>query len=125
MAKATQKPDGIAELEDALKIAEQRIAQMKQERDEAYELVDRMKQHVEDADELIQQWISAEQLELGDNGMYQMSVSLASQYDSLRDKYYALIKSWNRIVPMIAPKDIGRPLAASEAQCKQVLKLHA
>src|SRR6478735_1139489 len=92
MAKPTKTPapDRTAKLEDALKIAEQRLAEIKQERDEAFELVDRMKEQVEKADELIEQWISAYQLELGDNGMYQTPEELSSQYDSLLDKYYAL-----------------------------------
>jgi hypothetical protein len=38
-----------------------------------------------------------------------------------------LIQKWNRFVPRynatIAPQDIGRPLAASEAQCAQVRQL--
>ena len=42
--------------------------------------------------------------------------------------YLALEKKWNRFVPeynrLVAPKEIGRPLAASDTQIAQVLKLH-
>jgi hypothetical protein len=114
-------------LEDELKIAEQRIAEMKRERDEAHELVERERQHVEDAVALIGSWIEAFDMQLGDDGKYIWKAGLAEEYDQLLDKHSALVKRWNKIVgeynAMVAPKNVGRPLAASEAQCEQVLKL--
>jgi hypothetical protein len=128
MAKSTRKPppdNQIGQLEDELKAARARADELKLERDEAYELVERMKQHVDDADNVINSWIEADQLELGDNGLYQFSPSLSTRYDEMLDKHLVLIKQWNSFAAMIAPRDVGRPLAASEAQCATVLKLHA
>jgi hypothetical protein len=52
---------------------------------------------------------------------------LAEQYDQLMDSHNGLVKRWIKIVgeynAIVAPKDIGRPLAASKAQREQVLKL--
>jgi hypothetical protein len=45
-----------------------------------------------------------------------------------KDKYLELLRNWNRLVPdynaAVQPKPVGRPLAANEAQQRQVLKLH-
>src|SRR5260370_35039037 len=45
--------------------------------------------------------------------------------ESYLDKYNALAAQWNKFIPkynaVVAPKGIGRPLAASEAQQRQVL----
>jgi hypothetical protein len=101
-----------------------RLAETKLERDEAIELVERMRQHVDDADAVIQSWIEIDQLELGDDGRYQLSDSLSAKCDLLLDKYNELVKKWNKWCSKIAPGEIGRPLAASEAQIAQVLKLH-
>ena len=44
------------------------------------------------------------------------------------DKHNALVREWNRFVPeynaMVRPRNVGRPLAASDAQVAEVLKLH-
>ena len=131
MAKTTRKPapDGqIARLEDELKAARQRIDELKQERDEAYELVERMNQHVDVADAVIQSWIEVDQLQLGDNG-YRLKEGMGFQLDELARKYRELQRDWNKFVDIynatINPRDVGRPLAASKAQCAQILKLHA
>jgi hypothetical protein len=43
----------------------------------------------------------------------------------LVDRWNALDRDWNRIIPLIdGLRDVGRPLAASEAQAAYVLKLH-
>ena len=49
------------------------------------------------------------------------------RHERLHDDYLALQREWNRFVPeynaMVQPRNIGRPLAASEAQVAQVRKL--
>jgi hypothetical protein len=60
--------DRIRELEAALKEAERRVAAMLAERDEAFELVEQMKEHVSDVDAVIDSWIEAFEMQLGDDG---------------------------------------------------------
>jgi predicted nucleic acid-binding Zn-ribbon protein len=62
-----EKPE-LAQLKDALKEAERRIAEMRAERDKAFELVEQMKEHVSDVDALIDSWIEAFEMQLGDDG---------------------------------------------------------
>ena len=59
--------DRMRELEAALKEAERRVAVMLAERDEAFELVEQMKEHVSDVDALIDTWIEAFEVRLGDD----------------------------------------------------------
>jgi len=123
----TTETNRIHELEDGLKEAERRVAEMRAERDEARDLVQRMEEHVEDADATIEQWNEAFAMELDDDGLWAFSDNLMKRYDSLLDDHNALVKRWNKFVPKynaaIAPKQIGRPLDASPAQCARVLKL--
>jgi hypothetical protein len=46
-------------------------------------------------------------------------------HDELVERYFALVKQWNRAVPIInaSLQDVGRPLGASDAQVAAVLKL--
>jgi len=63
-----EKPE-LARIEDALKEAERRIAEMRAERDDrAFELVEQMKEHVSDVDALIDSWIEVFEMQLGDDG---------------------------------------------------------
>ena len=68
MPQEKQEPDRIRELEDALKEAERRVAEMRAERDQAFELVEQMKEHVSDVDALIDSWIEVFEMQLGDDG---------------------------------------------------------
>jgi hypothetical protein len=49
------------------------------------------------------------------------------RHNELADAHNDLVRKWNRIIPdwnrMVAPKNVGRPLEASEAQCATVLDL--
>ena len=62
-----EKPE-LARIEDALKEAERRIAEMRVERDEAFELVEQMKEHVSDVDALIDSWIEEFEIQLSQDG---------------------------------------------------------
>ena len=59
MPQEKPEPDRIRDLEDALKEAERRVAEMRAERDQAFDLVEQMKEHVSDVDALIDSWIEA------------------------------------------------------------------
>ena len=118
----------IGRLEDELKIAERRIAELKTEGDEVRDLAARMHEHVEDADAVIQSWIEGFRMQLNDAGEWEWCDELVEMYDGLMVKYSDLLKRWNRFVPnynaIVAPKDVGRPLGATNAQSAQVRKLH-
>lgn len=68
MPQEKPEPDRIRELEDALKEAERRVAKMRAERDQAFELVEQMKEHVSDVDALIDSWIEAFEMQLNEDG---------------------------------------------------------
>jgi len=67
MPQEKPEPDRIQELEDALKEAERRVAEMRAERDQAFELVEQMKEHVSDVDTLIDSWIEAFEMQLSED----------------------------------------------------------
>ena len=67
MPQRKSEPDRIRELEDALKENERHIAEMRAERDQAFELVEQMKEHVSDVDALIDSWIEAFEMQLSED----------------------------------------------------------
>jgi hypothetical protein len=68
MPQEKPEPDRIRELEDGLKEAERRVAEMRAEHDQAFELVEQMKEHVSDVDTLIDSWIEASEMQLSEDG---------------------------------------------------------
>ena len=126
----TQPQDhDLAVLHERLREAEQRLAEVKAERDEARDLNRRMEEQVTESNAVIDRWIEAFDMSLGDDGQWQWAAGLVGKYDDLREKYLAILKDWNKFVPQynarVAPKEIGRPLDASAAQCKQVMRLRS
>ena len=65
-------------------------------------------------------------MQLNDDGEWSYAGWVA-QCEAARQDYRAMVREWNRLVPdynrLVAPKAIGRPLDASDAQAAQVLKL--
>jgi hypothetical protein len=116
----------IGVLEDELKQRDGRIRDMKKEIDEASILISELRDHVHDADDLLDSWIEAFEMELGDDGMWRWERWIDDAH-TLREKYVALVRQWNKVVPrynaVIAPNGLGRPLQASEAQQREVRKL--
>jgi hypothetical protein len=126
----------IAELEDELQqrnglitSAVDKVRQLTTELGEARELADRMREHVEDVDRLLEQWIEVfdmQQDESGDWAFDRKQTRLWEHYDKLLEENRKLVRDWNKIVPKynarIAPREMGRPIAASAAQRDAVLK---
>src|SRR5438477_10233514 len=107
----------IRHLEDELRSAELRIEELKAERVESLGFVSKAEEHVKDADALIERWIDAFDLQLGDDGEYKINPGhVVVRFNDLVVEYNELLKKWNAIVPkwnsIVAPKrrDIGRPL---------------
>jgi uncharacterized coiled-coil protein SlyX len=120
--------DRIAELEDALKEKERRLQELKADLDKANDLIERQREHVQDSSDLIDSWIEAFDMHLNADGVWEWRASFAEGHEWF-GKYAALAKQWNQIVPeynaVVAPRrrNVGRPLAASDAQRQRVLKL--
>jgi hypothetical protein len=116
------------EFKDALKERDARIAELTRERDSERELVAEMREQVESADALIESWIEAFDMTPNDAGQWSWHPFVRA-CDEWREKYLALLKDWNRFVPQynaeVAParRNFGRPLAASDSQRAEVLKL--
>lgn len=116
----------IAQLEDDLKEAQRRIDELRRERDECNALIDELREHVEGAESIIQSWIEAFGMQQGANGLWTWDEWTVGG-DNLFERYKDLLKRWNSTVAdfnaKIAPRPVGRPLAASEAQVAKVLQL--
>jgi hypothetical protein len=119
----------IAELEDDLRQRDDKIKELARERDEALELVDRSREQQEDTVRLIENWAETFEMPLGDNGNWVWDPAqseLWEKHAALWTRYQSLVRRWNKFVPeynsAVSPRERGRPLAASESQCADVLK---
>jgi len=117
----------VEELEADLRHRDDQIKELRQEHSQAVDLVDEMREHVEGANELVESWIEAFGMELDESGMYDFGRDLlVDQHSKLIEKHNKLLREWNKFVgeynSTVAPRDLGRPLQASEAQIKEVRK---
>jgi hypothetical protein len=118
----------LGELEDELKDRDKRILELRDERDQDRALIGEMTEHVEEANALIERWKDAFDMVPNDDGIWTWQEGVVQERDAYVDKYTALLKEWNKIVPeynaVVAPKlrNFGRPLDASEAQQHDVLE---
>jgi hypothetical protein len=116
----------IGELEDKVKQRERTILELRLEAEKARVLISELRAHVQDANDLIDSWIEAFDMELGDDGLWGFGRWNAN-YDALHEAYKSLLQKWNTFVPqynaVVRARTNGRPLAASEAQQREVLAL--
>lgn len=116
----------IQDLQDRLADAERRIAELKAERDDARDLIDRMVEQIDAGNAVIEQWREAFDMTLTDKGTWTWEPFI-QRHDDLVSRYNELLTKWNKFVPqynaVVAPQPIGRPLDASPAQCAAVRKL--
>jgi hypothetical protein len=118
----------IGALQDELKARDKRIEELRGEIDELRDLLKRMEEQIDDGHSVIDSWIEAFGMQLNEHGAYTFApwVNHALEF---RDDYRALQQKWNRFVgeynAVVVPRqrNVGRPLAASDAQQDQVLKL--
>jgi hypothetical protein len=126
MAKSQR--ERIDKLEDQLKERDRRIADLKTDVARLEDLVTRQAEHIQDCGDQIDRWIAAFDMVLDDNGMWKWSRDFVEGHQWY-EKYGAIVRDWNRFVPEYNAaighgRNVGRPLAASEAQIEQVRKLH-
>lgn len=112
----------IAQLEDEVKQRDRRIAELRQDLDEARDLIHRMEEHAEDYTNSIEAWKEAFGMEGDGHGGWTWKPFL-EEYEKLISDHNDLARQWNRAVPLLNQNPVGRPLAASEAQAAQVRKL--
>ena len=119
----------IAELESELKRRDDKIKELTTERDEAHKLVDQMRENTERHNETIDQWIEVFGMLQNDKGIWIFDpeqTELWERYDAMLADNRRLIRQWNKFVAeynaAVRPRERGRPLAASEAQCADVIK---
>ena len=117
--------DRIADLEAELKQRDRRIEELKREVDEGRDLVRRMEEHVEDRTGLIDSCIEAFNMVLDADGSWIWDLFIDFHNDIV-DRFVALQRKWNKFVgkynSVVAPRPVGRPLEASNAQCTDVLR---
>ena len=127
MADADKLEQRIADLERELRLRDERIRELKDEVDEGRELVHRMEEHVQERDEYLETFVTTFGMELGDDGCWRWASfvtgynAMVDKFNELRDRYNSLIRAFHRYA--LPPRPVGRPIAASEAQQAQVLKL--
>jgi hypothetical protein len=114
----------IGELEDTVKQRDQRLAELRDEVDELRELVTRLRERSEEYDSSIEAWCETFEMEMTEDGTWKWK-RFWNEHKVLIDNYNALVRDWNKYLPLIngRTQPVGRPLAASEAQVAEVLKL--
>jgi hypothetical protein len=131
MIKARKLPKApqarIAELEDELKQRDARIRELRADLNKADALISEEREHVEEASALISSWIEAFDMVQDENDKW-TSGPWVDECMAARRAYRDLVNKWNRFVPdynaTVLKRNVGRPLAASEAQVQEVRKRH-
>ena len=120
----------IEELEVDLQRRDDEIKELREERNQARELADEMREQVEDAHSMIDSWIEVFRMEQDEDGVWQFDrrqSDLWKVHAGLIEKHNKLVRDWNRFIrdynATVAPRSLGRPLLASDAQVKEVHKL--
>jgi len=115
----------IGELQDEIKHRDRRIEELRREIDEQRDLIRRLEEHAEDYANVQERWKEAFGMTQTEDGKWTWE-PFWDEHSKLIDDYNALVRDWNKYLPIIngMPQPVGRPLAASEAQRAEVLKLH-
>jgi hypothetical protein len=119
-------PDRLAELEDELKQRDARIKELRADLDKAEALISEQREWMEDRQALLDSWIEGFEMVLNEDGKRDWGPFI-DRHNELVDKYNALVRDWNRFIPdynaTVRPRNVGRPLAASDAQRATVLAM--
>jgi DNA-binding CsgD family transcriptional regulator len=120
----------ISELEVDLRSRDEKLRLARLEVNEARNVVDQMRERIEDSDALLDTCIEVFQMYQDDDGVWMFDsrqTEIWNDYAALLEQHNKLIREWNKFVGdynrTVAPRNTGRPIAASEAQQTQVLKL--
>jgi hypothetical protein len=118
----------IAELEDEIKVKDRRIEELRQELDEARDLIRDMEEQIDDHVRTIERWIEGFGMVQNADGIWQWD-EFVERWKATRRDYDKILRDWNRFVPdynsVVVPRqrNVGRPIAASDVQQEEVCKL--
>ena len=118
----------VEELEVDLRHRDDQIKDLRQERSRAVDLVNEIREHLENSNAQIDSLIESFGMELKEDGLWHFEAAkLADAYSNLYEIHDKLARDWNKFADdynrTIAPRGLGRPLEASEAQVKDVGRL--
>jgi len=117
----------IHELEDELKQRDARIRELRNDLNKAEVLISEEREHIESANAAIEAWIEAFNMVQGENGQWTYA-PWVDECIAARDAFIDLVKKWNREVAsfnrIVVRRNVGRPIAASEAQQAQIIQHH-
>ncbi len=128
MASMNELKSRIEELEVDLRYRDDQIKELRGDNSRAYDLVAEMNEQVEDGNSLIDSWIEAFGMEQNDDGEWAFRPDqVRDAYNDLFEKHDKMVRQWNKFVDdynrTVAPRGLGRPLEASDAQIREVRKL--
>jgi len=119
-----------AELRAEVERLSEQVKELRGELSKAHDLVYEMREQVEDSNALIDNWIEVFDMEQGEDGVWlfdSQQRKLWQDHAALHEAHQKLIRQWNKFIgeynSTVAPRDLGRPLQASDAQVKEVLRL--
>jgi hypothetical protein len=114
----------VGELQDEVKACKRRIEELRSELDDERELVKELRENVEQCHETIEQFAETG-MEMTDSDTWSWK-PFRERHDKLVDDYNRLVRDWNRYLPRIngTPRNVGRPLGASDSQRTDVLNRH-
>jgi hypothetical protein len=122
----TETEKRVDELEDKLKERDRTILEIRQDAEKAQTTIAKQREQVQDVNDLIDSWIEAFDMELDDAGVWRWAGWIKS-HEAVWEKYHALLRDWNKFVgrynAVVSAQPVGRPLAATEAQQREVIKL--
>jgi uncharacterized coiled-coil protein SlyX len=118
----------IGDLERELRFKDDRIRELKDEIDRNRQVCARLEEHLQEQDEYLETFITTFGLTLDDDGKWgngefiREHIENIDEFNDLVDRYNKLVRDFNHYA--VRPQPVGRPIAASETQQKQIIKHH-
>jgi hypothetical protein len=112
------------DIDERIALRDRRIEELRQEIDEQRDLIARLREHAEDYVNSIEAWKETFGMTMTENGAWTWE-PFWDEYKKLIDDYNAFVRQWNAYLPLInrEPRNVGRPLSASDAQVAEVRRL--
>jgi hypothetical protein len=120
MAKVRKR--GVGEHE--IRLLKQRNEELRKEIDDQREQITQLREYAEDYVNCLESWREAFSMVMTDSGGWTWAPFWDGHKQLVAD-YNKLVRRWNQYLPLInrEPRNVGRPLAASDAQVAEVRKL--
>jgi hypothetical protein len=112
------------DIDERIAMRNRRIEELRQAIDEQGDLIVRLREHAEDYVNSIEAWKETFGMTMTEDGLWTWE-PFWDEHNKLINDYNRLVRQWNRYLPLInrEPRNVGRPLAASEAQVAEVRRL--